>query len=386
VGWQCTNFDSFQRSQQVIHLDGTSDQREFGCCGLANTTDRDGVMTQYTYDIMKRRVSSARLGITVSNVFDSAGQLLKTIRIGSDNSQIVLHQAAYDTGGRIISETNALNGPTTYGYGFNSSGLPQKTTTYADGGTRIEVNYLDGRLQSVTGTAVHGKGYTYGTGTDINDNTCSYTTETSLDALGNPTSEYTTTYTDMLGRTTEVLYADGSYSQSFYNSLGQLGNSVDPDGVTTLYQYNGKGEQVVTAMDMEANTNVDFGGSDRITSTINDVTSDHGTGVRRSRTYVWSMVNSTASNLVSMTETSTDGRTNWQMRYGPTSVTNQNSTVYNGTYRTNTATAEDGSSVVTLYTNGVRKSVTLYNSNPSPIGATTFSYDAHGRLATETDG
>ena len=42
------------------------------------------------------------------------------------------------------------------------------------------------------------------------------------------------------------------------------------------------------------------------------------------------------------------------------SVTSQNSTAYNGMYRTNIVTAEDGSSSVTLYTNGVRQSVTIY--------------------------
>ena len=30
------------------------------------------------------------------------------------------------------------------------------TTTYPDGGTRVEAYFLDGSLKSVTGTAVHG--------------------------------------------------------------------------------------------------------------------------------------------------------------------------------------------------------------------------------------
>ncbi|MGD1085787.1 MAG: RHS repeat domain-containing protein [Verrucomicrobiota bacterium] len=96
-------------------------------------------------------------------------------------------------------------------------------------------------------------------------------------------------------------------------------------------------------------------------------------------------INST-SNLVSMVETSCHGLEGLQTRYGPTSsVTSQRVTVYNAPYRTNTVTAENGSYVVTVYISGVRQSVTLYDSNGTKVGGTTFTYDPHGRLATATD-
>ncbi|MGD1084336.1 MAG: hypothetical protein ABSA47_06220 [Verrucomicrobiota bacterium] len=71
-------------------------------------------------------------------------------------------------------------------------------------------NYADGTVWGIGGTAAHGKSYIYGAGTDINGNTCTYTTETDLNSAGAPTSEFTTTYTDMAGRTTESFYGDGS--------------------------------------------------------------------------------------------------------------------------------------------------------------------------------
>jgi len=63
---------------------------------------------------------------------------------------------------------------------------------------------------------VHGKAYAYGAGTDVNNNTFTYTTVTALGNNGSPTSEWTQTYADMARRTTEVYYSGGSYSQYFY--------------------------------------------------------------------------------------------------------------------------------------------------------------------------
>ena len=47
-------------------------------------------------------------------------------------------------------------------------------------------------------------------------------------------------YSDLLGRTWKTEYPGGAASTNFYNSVGQLEKTVDPDGVTTLYTYNGK--------------------------------------------------------------------------------------------------------------------------------------------------
>jgi YD repeat-containing protein len=169
-----------------------------------------------------------------------------------------------------------------------------------------------------------------------------------------------------------------------------LGASVDPDGVTNLYEYDAKGEQAFTAIHLGSAAGIDFV-NDRVTFTGNVVTTDHGTtSVRQTQVYVWSTTSPSTTNLVSMVETSCDGLESWQTRYGPTSsVTSQSVTVYHSSsglvYRTNTVTAKNGSYVVTVYLNGVRQSVALCDSNGTNIGGTTFTYDPHGRLATATD-
>src|SRR5207249_7735213 len=106
--------DNLKRSHTINHLDGPSETLSYACCGLDSQTDRDGVTTQYTYDAAKRRVATTRLGITTTNMLDAAGRSIKTIRIGTDASQIRLSSGSYGVDGEALTQTNALDGITTF--------------------------------------------------------------------------------------------------------------------------------------------------------------------------------------------------------------------------------------------------------------------------------
>ncbi|MEG2076427.1 MAG: hypothetical protein RRY34_07980, partial [Victivallaceae bacterium] len=45
-----SNFDLLGRAQTTTYMDGSSVSRVYGCCGVESETDRDGVVTTYTYD------------------------------------------------------------------------------------------------------------------------------------------------------------------------------------------------------------------------------------------------------------------------------------------------------------------------------------------------
>ncbi len=204
-----------------------------------------------------------------------------------------------------------------------------------------------------------------------------------LNSNGSPTGEWTKTYTDMLGRSYKVVHADGSYSQSAYNNLGQLISQADEDGVTTLYTYNAKGQLENTAISLSNTNTIQFGGTDRITQTENSVISAHGTTVQRTTTAVWPTLNTDSSNVISTVDTSIDGLRSWTVSYG---VTNQSQTVYTPTTasRTETAAAPDGSQTVSAYQNG--RLVSLASSAGAlTLGSQSYSYDPHGRLAITTD-
>ena len=95
--------DSYGRPQEVTHLDGTTEQTYYACCGLDHTVDRDRTTIRYYYDAAKRQTAYSRNGITYSNVLDPAGDITATIRIGSDDQSIITGQTEYDLAGEVIA-------------------------------------------------------------------------------------------------------------------------------------------------------------------------------------------------------------------------------------------------------------------------------------------
>lgn len=378
------NYDSLNRPQQVTHLDGTTDQTQYACCGVDNTTDRDGVITQFLYDQMKRQVGSRRLNITTTNILDAVGRTLQTIRIGSDNSKITNSQSSFSLAGEVLTQTNALSGVTSYIHTTNSStGARVEITVNPDGGTATNLYYIDGSTKQVSGTSVHGSRYQYDSGWEFQT-----TVEIKLNTNYTDTAETVTNYSDALGRSYRNAYSGGGTNQSFYNNKGQLWKTVDPDGVVTLYQYNAKGEQEYVATDMDRDDSIGLSGTDRITRTVTDVTTDGGYGVRRTRTYGWLVNGSSTSTLLSTAETSFDGLRSWQTQYRDVStpVTSQSGMVFStGGYRYFTNTAPDGSYSLSTYLNGRLVSVTSKDSAGNQLSSVSYAYDAHGRQYSSTD-
>jgi RHS repeat-associated protein len=383
------SYDSLRRPLIVTHdLERTTEQYTYSCCGLDTYVDRDGTTNQYFYDAAKRQIASLRLGILTSNVLDAAGNVLQSIRFGSDGSPVLLSQTAYDYAGRIVSETNALNGVTSHSETYASNGRTV-STTYPDQGTRIELYNQDGSLQSVTGTAAFPVYYQYGYDAAV---ASPYTLENKGSSTG---SEWTKTYNDMLGRAYKTVYAGPTAptAVAFFNSLGQCTNQVDPDLVSTLYAFNSKGEQTYVIVDSNRTHQIEWSGTsvDRITLVTNDVVnndavSGNGITVRRTRTFVWATTANTPT-LVRTEEASADGLQTWSTIWNNSvAATTHGQTVYGGGgARTLTTAAPDGSHNVSAYANGRLASVTRFDSLNSQLSSINYTYDPHGRLSTATD-
>jgi len=340
----------------------------------------------FTYDALKRRNSTTFNNITSSNILDAVGHSAKSIRIGSDATLITQGQTVYETSGRVIEQTNAVSARTGTRYSTDSL---KTTNIYADDSTRIETHFMDGRLQSVTGSAVHGVRCDYGVISDGGTYRL-YEARILLDSGGSDTLETVTNYFDMLGRIYKTAYPSATgpiFSVSYFNTNGQSTNDIDPDGVSTLYVFNAKGEQSHTVIDMNQDHVIDFAGADRITMVTNDVVSDNGSDVRRARTYAWATSADSAA-LVSTTETSVDGLRSWNMIWNSgTAVTSSNVTIVDAATgrRILTSYAPDGSYMITTNQNGRLISVTKCDANGSQIGQTIYGYDAHGRQTTNSD-
>jgi RHS repeat-associated protein len=373
--------DSFGRFRRVTYLDGTFSWMDHGCCGPITETNREGTVINHFEDALKRRAGRKMNNITWTNAFDAAGNLLQLVRIGNDNSRITNVTHTYDTAGRRLSSTEALGNTTTYSESISNYQLT-RTTTYPDGGTRIEEYYRDGQLAKVTGTAVNPVRYEHGVEQDGSVWRL-FAKEIKLDANGNNTSEWVKTYRDMVGRPYKVLYADNSKRERFYNAKGQLVKEIDPDGVITLFAYNARGELEYTATDMDRDGTIDFNGTDRITQTVRTVTSNNALNVQQTRTYAWSTNNSTVSNLTATIESSTDGLRSWNSNF---ELTNRLQRVYfGGGNRYETNTAPDGSFTIEHFQHGQLLSTTRKDANGNQLGKTTFTYDSHGRRTTSTD-
>jgi RHS repeat-associated protein len=407
--------DAFGRPQQVTHLDGTVESVTYGCCGPESSVDRDGVQTIYDYDPTEGRWTKIRQNITYTKLADAAGFVRQQLRTPASGPAVTLAQWEYDYAGRLINFTNSLGGRTHYDWSIDSTtGGKILTATFPDGGTRIEKYYLDGSLKELSGSAVQPVRYEYGiepgnTG-DPNDNARPYQLVTKLKKDGTNSDEWTRSYSDLLGRTYKVIYSDSTpedlsdnpKERYFYNPFGQLTNSVDPDGVTTLYRYNSKGEQIIQALDVNRDNkvgNYDSGASDgdRVTQTTTICLTNGATGntrgmdIRRTETLVWTTPSSATTAKVSTIEASTDGLHTWQISYRDqsNSATRRTDvaipTSGNSWTRTVTQTEADGASTVTTSQNGRVAVVSRKANDGAEVGRTSYGYDGAGRQYQVTD-
>jgi RHS repeat-associated protein len=399
--------DVYARNYSTVDLAGRVASYNFACCGLDQVTDPDGVTTSYGYDSMKRRATttiqrgSSTNSITLSNIFDGMSRILVANRYGTNNGpMITLSQEKYDVLGRVMRQTNALGGETVI-TNVVVSNQRSATNIAPDGGTRIQLYYRDGTLQSLSGTAVAPTFYSNLVESD-GGTYRKVALQVNLTS-GGGTNEWVKTYFDMVGRPCKTVYAGATNTptaENVYNNQGQLWKESDPDGVTTMTTYNPQGQEAYRILAMSSTargltTHPDLsnavaslkGDIDRITFTTNDI-STNGADVRvRTRVYGWKTLSNNASNLVSTTEWSLNGLTNWSTTWNNgLAVTSTNVTAYaGGGYRYMTNFSMDGTCAVNTYQYGQLISTTRKDSSGNQITSLSYGYDAHWRQSIITD-
>lgn len=373
-----TASDAFGRPTRIDYLDGTAEEFSFACCGLQSQTDREGVVTFYTYDGLKRRKTETRAGVTMDYAYDAADRIVQVTRIGSDSSPIVMSKTAYDLSGRRIWTEDALARRTSYSYGVAIGGGEAHTTTHdGDGSTEVETHHRDGRVYTVAGTAASPRKWLYG----VAAGGLRWTQEIAL-GEGGAETEWVKTWENMLGQTVRREYPDGAEETYVYDAQGRQVRQTDPDGVQTLFAYNARGERTVTALDLNRNGVIDYDGTDRITRTVTDVIDQSGTTVHRTTTEVWEVDGIDTPVSVNVFRVSADGLETWQAAYGLTTHTIR---AYDGLGgRTETTTSPDGSSVVRAHVDGRLASELRKDADDVVLSEVTYAYDAHGRLLSQT--
>ncbi|MEI8122611.1 MAG: hypothetical protein WCI20_11200 [bacterium] len=397
--------DTLRRSYDVTDLAGrTAHYRYNDCCGLDYIDDREGIRTYYEYDpLMKRQIGTRTVvdvvgsldrAIETTNRLDGLGRVLATMRVGTNGNVITQAQFQYDLLGQIIAQTNALNGRTAYTNLITSSGLTLKTNLFPDGGARVEIYNRDGQLAEVIGTAVQQVRYATDVGSNGNFYR-RYTQEIKLHADGSDSSETNKTYLDGTGRACKTAYAPrpgvdsaAPSRQSFCNEYGQVWKESDPDGVITLYTYDGQGRQEYTiAVTDNSSVPTDYdallsalgtlkGGSNRITQVQWSIVPTNGSkpDLVRQDTLVWDNGQS-SGRLVSRSEASADGLHSWQTVYGDNSeaaITEALTQYGTGASRSVMTTAPDLSYTISAYSYGRLTSVTRYDSLNSQLSTLNY--------------
>lgn len=142
-------YDNQRRLTKTTRGNGRVSTTEWMCCGPLREVDEDGVLTSYGYNTARQLVETIRSETdttpeTITNFTrDAAGRVLtQGTDIGSMHRQAV---SVYDRLGRIVSKTDELGRVTTFAYA--DRGL-KETVTLPTGAQQVTERNYDGSLHT----------------------------------------------------------------------------------------------------------------------------------------------------------------------------------------------------------------------------------------------
>lgn len=146
-------YDDEQRLIKTTRGNGRTSTTEWMCCGPLRETDEDGITTSYSYNTARQLVETIRSAtettpeIIISYTRDADGRILTTRKdMGAMTTE---ERTEYDTRGRIISSTDILGRVTRTEY---SDDELTTTVTTPSGGTLVTKKYYDGSILWQGGT------------------------------------------------------------------------------------------------------------------------------------------------------------------------------------------------------------------------------------------
>jgi YD repeat-containing protein len=409
------DIDSLGRPQKINYNQSANEYKTimYGCCGVDEVREVDGRVTKYEMDELKRLKSvkeyfgkSSQLETTYSygRRMDSSTELggfsiSRNREKGIDTALIdtVEHDAAGRLRKTIYPDANADPGPAseTETVTYTALGDGKLTTTVT---LPITTNVIvsssttafgDGSVYEVSGPSVADTRYEYSTWSlGVGSRSGLTVTRIALSS-GGATTERVTTFTDLAGRTVASRQslgasADADTYYEYSATTNQLLRHIDPDGVTTLFAYNSRGERYRTAVDLNHSFAIETS-VDRITESVTTVVTDaEPVGIAfktESRVY---FPGSNTPTVVSTSWTAADGlagrtddqgtQNSWfEERYGGTADP------ANGIWSRTTVHA-DGSKTISTYNLWRPKRNEAQNSAGSVVSWTEVTrYDPFGR-------
>ena len=374
----------YTRSAGSLKLDSQLDPVTASGQTTTTSTDAQGNTTTTVTDATSGRViSETSLGVTTNYATTTGtdGSTTQTVTQGTRTVSVTVTDAQ----GNTLSVTDANGGVTTYSYANNGRTV---TETLPGGGTRITANYLDGQLNSITGTAVTPEYHHY----TVNDGRTAYEagsiTETVYYGTDNGPA-WSKTTTNFLGQTllkeAPSPSGTGTSTTSYtYNAQGQLVKTSSPGMADLLTTYDEWGQVAQQGYDMDADGALVAVSTDVLTTSSTDYEQAEGTVLERVISTQYTLADGT--NLQTTTERKLLEGSSWKRTTQPDgTIITQTSVVTPGTGSqptTYTVTAQQSvtgtQSQSQTYQNGVLMSETL----PGMAAAVAYTYNAFGQVAT----
>ena len=243
-------YDEEKRVTKNTRGNGRFSTTEWMCCGKLSETNEDGITTSYGYNSAQQLVETIRSEVKdgevvvtpetiTSYTYDAAGRTLSVRRdIGA---MTTTESTEYDALGRVTKQVDVLGRETTTEY--SEDGLTTTTTTPA-GATFITVTNPDGSTKEISGTGQRAQKYSY----DINGKNIATTVRLMNNAI--LSQNIVNGFGQTVVQTSPATNNRFIYTRSEYNSKGQMIKQYRDTGwnttstAPTLYEYDAFGNVV----------------------------------------------------------------------------------------------------------------------------------------------
>ena len=243
-------YDEEKRVTKLTRGNGRFTTTEWMCCGKLSETDEDGITTSYGYNSAQQLVETIRSEVKdgevvvtpetiTSYTYDAAGRTLSVRRdIGA---MTTTGYTEYDLLGRVIKQIDVLDRETATDY--SADGLTSTVTTPA-GATFVMTSNPDGTTQTISGTGQRELQYSY----DINGKNIATTARLMNNAI--LSQNIVNGFGQQITVTQPATNNRFIYTRSECNSKGQMVKQYLDTGwnttstASTLYEYDAFGNQV----------------------------------------------------------------------------------------------------------------------------------------------
>jgi RHS repeat-associated protein len=407
ISWTVSAYNSRGQLTMTTRHTGQVSTSAWDDDRLISQIDEAGVETVYSnFDALGRARTVTKKGVAANGSFPAQPDIVTTYSLDPEGRTLsdtvtaggltLSKSRTYDVAGRIKTDTDQSTLTTNYAY--TNGGRTETVTLPGGTATQITDKYLDGRIKSVTGTLTVARTYDYAVNTA--DGT-KYTQEF-IGTGGLSSPRWTKTTTDWMDRKIKVekpTFTTGvTLAQSYiYNNKGQLQSESVATGATKviadkLYEYDELGNQTRSGLDLDQSSALIPSSTDRIqeTSTVYEKVGSDWFQTTTSKIYLLdnnATTTTTQIQRVRLNNFPVNGTEKTISEVTTTDIAGnqtKNSSAVDRIAKKLTATGDTPDSTtnaVSITINGLLQS----SAATTPQTATTYSYDALGRLTSMVD-